>query len=111
MERKRHDRKYAEGNLGADLSFYFRGPDDALKLRAQNLIQFIQLGEGVDDATWEYHLRHGDYTRWFEEIIKNKDLVKEAEEIEKEKGLTPAESRERLRTAIEKRYTLPANAD
>ena len=24
---KRHTRKYAEGDLGKDLSFYFRGPD------------------------------------------------------------------------------------
>ena len=37
LERQRHIRKYAEGELGEDNSFYFRGPQDALNLRAQNL--------------------------------------------------------------------------
>ena len=33
---ERHTRKYAEGELGEDKSFYFRGPNEALNLRAQN---------------------------------------------------------------------------
>ena len=40
-ERRRHQRKYAEGDLGADKSFYFQGPAGALNLRAQNLTLFI----------------------------------------------------------------------
>jgi HAD superfamily hydrolase (TIGR01484 family) len=32
---RRHIRKYAEGDLGEDRSFYFRGPDEKLNLRAQ----------------------------------------------------------------------------
>jgi hypothetical protein len=48
---KRHIRKYAEGELGEDKSFYFRGPDGSLKLRAQNLSIFLQIAEGVDDDT------------------------------------------------------------
>ena len=43
--RKRHKRKYAEGDLG-DSSFYFRGPDGALKLKAQNLMMFLHIAEG-----------------------------------------------------------------
>jgi hydroxymethylpyrimidine pyrophosphatase-like HAD family hydrolase len=38
-ERRRHSRKYAEGSLGEDKSFYFRGPQGKLNLRAQNLIR------------------------------------------------------------------------
>jgi hypothetical protein len=34
-ERERHRRKYAEGTLGPDKSFYFRGPEDKLQLRAR----------------------------------------------------------------------------
>jgi hypothetical protein len=37
QERQRQIRKYAEGELGEDNSFYFRGPEGALNLRAQNL--------------------------------------------------------------------------
>src|SRR5437899_6007781 len=49
QEHQRHRRKYAEGNLGEDISFYFRGPEGKLKLRAQNLTLFAQLAQGVDD--------------------------------------------------------------
>jgi hypothetical protein len=64
LDRRRHSRKYAEGDVSPNRSFYFRGPDGRLNLRAQNLILFLQLAEGIDDATWMYHLRRGDYARW-----------------------------------------------
>lgn len=105
---KRHTRKYAEGDLGRERSFYFRGPDNALNLRAQNLVLFLQIGEGVDDATWEHHLRAGDYSAWFRHRIKSEDLAEEAEEIEADRSLQPDESRRRIREAIEKRFTAPA---
>lgn len=103
---RRHQRKYAEGDLGEDISFYFRGPEDKLHLRAQNLNTFSQLAQGVDDATWLYHLRRGEYSRWFREVIKDEDLAKEAESIERDKQLSAQESRARIRSAIEKRYAL-----
>jgi hypothetical protein len=59
-ERNRHQRKYMQGELGPDKSFYFRGPDNRLNLRAQNLLTFLQMADGVDDETWRYHLRRGD---------------------------------------------------
>jgi hypothetical protein len=36
-DRQRHQRKYAEGKLDEDRSFYFRGSEGRLNLRAQNL--------------------------------------------------------------------------
>jgi hypothetical protein len=36
-QRLRHSRKYTEGELGDDKSFYFRGPECSLNLKAQNL--------------------------------------------------------------------------
>jgi hypothetical protein len=60
---ERHIRKYAEGALGEDKSFYFRGPSDALNLRAQNLTIFMQMADGVDDKTWLHHLQANDYSR------------------------------------------------
>jgi HAD superfamily hydrolase (TIGR01484 family) len=107
-ERQRHVRKYAEGELGPDRSFYFRGPDDRLNLRAQNLAVFVQLADGVDDDTWRYHLRNGHYSRWFREAIKNDGLADDAVAIEREDDLPARESRARIRAAIEQRYTLPA---
>jgi hypothetical protein len=107
-ERRRHIRKYVEGELGADRSFYFRGPEGKLNLRAQNLVTFLQLAEGVDDETWTHHLRRGDYSKWFREMIKDEALAAEVERIERAPRLSPSESREQLRELIEERYTSPA---
>ncbi len=108
VERRRHIRKYAEGELGPDKSFYFRGPEGKLNLRAQNLALFIQLAEGVDDTTWLYHLQRGDYSRWFHEAIKDEDLATEVSRVEEQTNLSPQESRYLIKAAIEKRYTTPA---
>jgi hydroxymethylpyrimidine pyrophosphatase-like HAD family hydrolase len=107
---KRHTRKYAEGDLGPEKSFYFRGPEDALNLRAQNLKIFVQLAEGLDDATWEHHLRAGDYSNWLGSAVKDDDLAEEAAAIEADKSLSAAQSRRLLAEAIRKRYTAPASA-
>ncbi|MBO0762977.1 MAG: HAD-IIB family hydrolase [Hyphomicrobiaceae bacterium] len=107
-KQKRHARKYAEGDLGADKSFRFRGPDNALNLRAQNLSTFLQMGEGVDDRTWLHHLRAGEYSRWFRNAIKDDDLAAEAAVIEADASLSPEESRARIKDIIDRRYTAPA---
>src|SRR4029450_7886124 len=92
-ERQRHVRKYAEGALGPDRSFYFRGPQDRLKLRAQNLGLFVQIAEGVDEETWLHHLRRGDYSRGFRDAIKNEDLAREAAAIEETADVSAADRR------------------
>jgi hypothetical protein len=107
-ERRRHSRKYAEGNLGPDRSFFFRGPEGKLNLRAQNLNLFLQVADGVDDETWMHHLRQGDYSEWFRSMIKDADLAREAEQIEQQPGARPQGSRAAIRQAIESRYTLPS---
>ncbi len=108
LHRRRHGRKYAEGNLGPDRSFYFKGPEGKLNLRAQNLVAFLQLAEGVDDATWEFHLRQGDYSTWFREGIKDEELAAAAEDVAATRGLSAGESRARIKAAVEERFTLPA---
>jgi HAD superfamily hydrolase (TIGR01484 family) len=107
-EHRRHVRKYAEGELPPDRSFFFRGPDAKLNLRAQNLIVFLQLADGVDDETWEYHRRRGDYSRWIAQGIKDDALTREARRVEALQGVAPVETRALMRKAIEELYTLPA---
>jgi hypothetical protein len=107
-----HTRKYAQGEIGADHSFYFRGPRNRLNLRTQNLELFLQIAEGVDDETWEHHLRAGDYSAWFCDVIKDKSLAREAAEVERDGSLPAKESRPasrpRLRDAAPR---LPKPAD
>jgi hypothetical protein len=107
-ERRRHERKYATGELGEDKSFYFRGPRGQLNLRAHNLALFVQMAEGVDDATWTHHLSRHDYSRWLKNAIKDLALSSAVLAIEDDRSLGPQESRRRIRRAIEDVYTLPA---
>ena len=105
---RRHLRKYAEGKLGEDRSFYFRGPGDRLNLRAANLTSFIEIGGGPDDETWLFHLKNGDYSRWLSTAIKDEDLAAEVAGVERSPDISAGESLDRIREAIDKRYTLPA---
>ncbi|MGH8637993.1 MAG: ATP-binding protein, partial [Burkholderiales bacterium] len=107
-DRRRHQRKYAEGELGEDRSFYFRGPSGRLNLRAQNLELFMQLADGVDDETWLYHLQQHDVSQWFRAVIKDESLAAEAAEVEGREDLSPNDSRARIRAAVQRRYTTPA---
>ncbi len=106
-ERLRHLRKYAEGNLGPK-SFFFRGPHGRLRLRAQNLVAFCDLATGVDDETWLFHLRDRHYSEWLRLVIKDEDLAREVASIERATDLSANQSRQLVRDAIDRRYTLPA---
>ena len=108
MVRRRHVRKYMKGELQPDDSFYFEGADKKLHLRAQNLQIFMQLADGVDDETWMHHLRRGDYSRWFRRSIKDEELARETERIERDREISAAASREKIREQIEERYTAAA---
>ena len=62
------------------------------------------MAEGVDEETWMHHLARRDYSKWFRTVIKDDALAAEAEQIESGGG---PESRDRIRDAIGRRYTLP----
>jgi hydroxymethylpyrimidine pyrophosphatase-like HAD family hydrolase len=109
QDRQRHRRKYAEGDLGTDKSFYFRGPDGRLNLRANNLAIFSQIAEGVDDETWEFHLERRDYSNWVRQSIKDDELAAEIERVEDEVRNRPQESRRAITEAIGHRYTRPVS--
>jgi hypothetical protein len=108
IDRQRHRRKYAEGELPPDRSFYFRGPENRLRLRARNLSQFLELAEGVDDATWLYHLRAGDYSDWMRRTLKEEKLADRVAAIERDQRLSASESRQAIRRLIEAEFAPPA---
>jgi hydroxymethylpyrimidine pyrophosphatase-like HAD family hydrolase len=109
QQRTRHSRKYIEGNLGRDRSFYFRGPEQKLNLKAYNLQLFLHIADGIDDDTWLFHLRNGEYSRWFRVEVKDADLADAIERVERDQHLSPRASRDAVRAAVDKRYTLPAD--
>ncbi|MEO8051444.1 MAG: HAD family hydrolase [Acidobacteriota bacterium] len=105
-ERIRHHRKYAMGELG-HRGFFFRGPEKRLNLKAQNLAMFCQIAEGIDDATWLFHLKKGDYSSWLTLVIKDDEIADLARELERRHDLSAGESRLILCDAIGSRYSLP----
>jgi len=107
LDRKRHRRKYAQGELSPERSFYFRGPENKLHLRAQILMLFLQLADGVDDETWEYHRRRKDYSEWLRGSIKDEELAANVARIELQPTIDPVMGRLQIRKAIKRNYTLP----
>ena len=106
VEHRRHLRKYTEGELPADRSFYFRGADAKLNLRAANLARFVELAEGVDEATWAHHLGAGDYSRWLRDMIKDPELADQVSGLERDVHLPPADSRRHVLDAVRARYAV-----
>ena len=105
---KRHTRKYTQGTLGEDRSFFFRGVDGRLNIRAHNLAMFLDIGDGVDGESYFFHLRSGHFATWLRTSIKDEELADEVAEIAAHEGLDLTQARALVRAAIERRYTAPA---
>jgi len=103
---KRHKKKYAAGDM-QDNSFYFTGPAKKLNLKANNLMMFIQMAEGVDDDTWMHHLGKKEYSEWFRNAIHDDELADLAAKVG-EGETDPATSKETILHLIKERYTAPA---
>ncbi len=65
------------------------------------------MADGVDDDTWLYHLKNGDISGWFRNVIKDPELAFEAERMERD-DVSAEESRQHIRSEIEQRYILAA---
>lgn len=102
--RRRQRRRYADGDLGLEHSFIFRSPQGGLNVRAQNLVLFVRLADAVDDGTWLYHLRRGDYSRWFGQVIQDETLAREAARLEGLVDTSAGDSRHQITSVIAQRY-------
>jgi len=105
VQHRRHVRKYTEGELPTDRSFFFRGPTGSLNLRAANLARFVELADGVDEATWLHHFQQGDYSRWLRDMIKDPELAAEVANLER-LGLGGAESRRQVLERVRQKYAV-----
>jgi hypothetical protein len=100
---QRHKKKYATGDMDYN-SFYFRGPEGRLNLKAYNLMIFIQIASGVDDETWFYHLQRKDYSNWLRNSVHDKELADLVDAIENNEKHYP-DSRQAIMELINERYT------
>jgi len=102
----RHKGKYVAGDVGEWQGFWFSCRGKAVPAPARNLSEFVAIAATIDDDCWERHLRAGDYSAWFRDIIKDEELAREAAALETDRTLSPAGSRQRIRSAITRRYAL-----
>jgi hypothetical protein len=68
----------------------------------------MDLADGVDDDTWEFHRRKGEFSRWLRQGIKDEELAERVAAVERNQQLDAAASRRKMRELIEATYTLPA---
>jgi hydroxymethylpyrimidine pyrophosphatase-like HAD family hydrolase len=100
---QRHKKKYATGDMDYN-SFYFRGPEGRLNLKAYNLMIFTQMASGVDDESWLYHLQRKDYSNWLRNSVHDAELADLVEAVETDEKHY-AGSRQAIIDLVNERYT------
>jgi HAD superfamily hydrolase (TIGR01484 family) len=79
---QRHKKKYAQGDMSYN-SFIFTGPDNKMHLKANNLMLFAHITEGIDAETWLFHLHRHDFSNWFRDSVHDEELAAVGQEAEK----------------------------
>ncbi len=75
-------------------SFYFR---NGVKVRS--LVGFLKAIDKVDNKSFEYHLRKGDFAKWIEFCVNNKNL---ADEIRRLENCDPEEAKKKIKELVRK---------
>ncbi|MDE3183761.1 MAG: type IV secretion system DNA-binding domain-containing protein [Bacteroidota bacterium] len=100
---KRHIGKYATGDMDYN-AFLFKGPENKLNLKANNVLLFVQMAEVVDDETWNFHLKRHDYSKWFADSLHDEELARLSKEIENGQS-DAATSKDKVLAYIKATYT------
>ena len=94
------------GDVGPEHSFYFHGSAGHSVRHARNLAEFIHVIDEIGDDLWERHLRAGDFTLWFRDVVQDEELARQGTEIATDRKLIARESRRHLKHAIRRRYAI-----
>jgi hypothetical protein len=107
----RHGHKYADVSLPRDRQFYFHSAVGIPVPPAATLHDFCTAIAHLDQRVLEYHLERGDFSRWLDGTITDRDLAGRVAAWEDELEAHRAADLERIRyklvRAVEERY-LPA---
>jgi hydroxymethylpyrimidine pyrophosphatase-like HAD family hydrolase/energy-coupling factor transporter ATP-binding protein EcfA2 len=98
----RHSGKYALGDVGQQRSFYF--PD--IGRHARNLKEFLQISAEIGEESWLRHLRAGDYSAWFRNVIRDDALADRARELERDQNANASEGLALISRVIRDRYLI-----
>ena len=110
-EHVRHRHKYADVRLPNERRFYFHATDGQYIHPAATMQEFRTALFHLDHRALEYHLDRGDFSRWLDGTIADRDFAKQVAAWEDEVLARHAAELERIRhqlvRAVEERYLLP----
>lgn len=109
-EHVRHRRKYADVRLPDESRFYFHGVDGQFVRPAATMDEFRSAIIHLDQRALQYHLDRGDFSRWLEGTIADRDFARQVAAREDEVMARHAADVERVRRqlvhAVQERYRL-----
>ena len=104
----RHRHKYADVSLPRERRFYFRPIDGKVIAAAGTMDDFCTAVGHLDPRALQYHLERGDFSRWLDDTIADKELAAQVVAWEDELLAHRAADLERIRRqlveAVEQRY-------
>lgn len=104
----RHRHKYADVSLPRERRFYFRTSDGQPPASASTMHEFSAAVTHLDPQALQYHLEHGDFSRWLASTIADKHLAAQMLAWEDELLAHRAADVERIRhqlvRAVRQRY-------
>ena len=104
----RHRHKYAEVSLPRERRFFFRPIDGQVIAAAGTMGEFRAAVSHLDPRALWYHLARGDFSRWLDDTIADKELASQVAAWEDELLAHRAADLERVRRqlveAVDQRY-------
>jgi len=104
----RHRHKYADVSLPRERRFYFRTTDGQPIAPAATMHDFCTAVEHLDPKALQYHLERGDFSRWLNNTIADKELAAQMAVWEDQLLAHRAADLERIRhqlvRAVQERY-------
>ena len=111
----RHRHKYADVSLPRERRFYFRPIEGQVVGAAGSMGDFCTAVGHLDPRSLQYHLERGDFSRWLDDTIADKELAAQVAVWEDELPAHRAADLERIRRelvhAVEQRYLDTPNHD
>ena len=111
----RHRHKYADVSLPNERRFYFRRVDGQYIAPAAPCVISVPRYGHLDPEALRYHLERGDFSRWLDSTIADKDFAAHVAAWEDELLAHRASDLERIRhrliQAVEERYLEATSAE
>lgn len=111
----RHWHKYVAGSVPQALRFQFRSGAHETGRSAGNLVELHREIRRAPDSVLEHHVHHGDFSRWFDDVIQDDAMGRDVRALERwaQSDSHPDDKvvRRALLRLIERRYRDPALAN